>query len=118
MPDLHQIVNFRPLADDRRAYGGAVYCGPCAYFHIVLDNYRPRLTYLKPGIVRPLRVSKSVAADHNVVLQDHPVAESASFADDAMRVDHDACAYPGALIDHAMRQYRSVVSDDHVGADH
>src|SRR6266498_2658515 len=112
MPDLHQIVNFRPLADHRRAYGGAVYRGARAYLHIVFDNYRPGLPYLKPGIVRPLRISESVAADHDVVLQDHPVAERASFADDAMRVDHDVGAYPGAMIDHAMRQYRNVLSND------
>src|SRR5215510_6507903 len=118
MPDLHQIVNFRPLADDRRAYGGAVYRGARAYLHIVFDNYRSGLPYLEPGIVRPLRISESVAADHYVVLQDHPVAEFATFADDAMRVDHDSCAYPCALIDYAMRHYRSVVSDDDVFSDH
>src|SRR5262245_41686658 len=118
MPDLHQIVNFRPLADDRRAYSGAVYRGPSAYLHVVFDNYRSGLPYLKPGIVRPLRISESVAADHDVVLQDHPVAEFAPFANDAVRVDQDAGAYPSALIDHAMRQYRNVVSDDHVVSDH
>src|SRR5262245_61933549 len=118
MTDLHQIVNFRPLADDRLAYGGAVSCGPRAYLHVVLDNYRPGLTYLKPGIVRPLRVSESVAADHNAVLQDHPVAESASFSDDAMRMNQDVIAYPDALIDRAMGQYRNVVSDGHVVSDY
>src|SRR5215813_5291610 len=118
MPDLHQIVNFRPPADHRRANGGAVYRGARAYLHIVFDNYRPGLPYLKPGIVRPLRIPESVAADHDVVLQDHSIAERASFADDAMRVNHDAVAYPGASIDLLMRQYRNVVSDDHIVSDH
>src|SRR5262245_28399745 len=118
MPDLHSIVNFRPLADHRRSYCGSVDPGARAYLHIVFDNYCSGLPYLKPGIVRPLRISESVPADHDVVLQDHPVAERASFADDAMRVDHDVGAYPDALIDHAMRQYRNVISDDHVVSDH
>src|SRR5262245_1893993 len=102
MPDLHQIVNFRPLADDRRAYGRAVYRSPGAYLHIILDNYRSSLPYFEPGIILTLRVSESVAADHDVVLQYHPVAEPASFTDDAMRMNQDAIAYPGALIDHTV----------------
>src|SRR5215470_4880913 len=114
MPDLYQIVNFCPPADDCRAYGGAVYRRSRAYFNIILDNHHAGLPYFEPGIVRPFRVSESVASDHDVVLQYHPVAESASFTDYAMRMDQDAIAYPHILIDHTMRQDRNVVSDSHV----
>src|SRR5262245_55693108 len=117
MPDLYQIVNFRPFADDGRSYGGAVYRGPGSYLHVVLDNHHSGLAYLEPGIVRPLRVSESVAADHYVILQDHSVAEPASFANDAVRMDHHMIANPDVMIDHTMSQYRNVVSDDHVVSD-
>src|SRR5882672_3432154 len=118
MTDLYQIVNFRSLVDDCRPYSGAVYCGPCAYLNIILDNHYAGLPYFEPGIVRTLRVSEPVAAYHDVVLKDHSVAESASFTDNAMRMNQDAIAYLRILVNHAMRQYRNVVSDAHVLSDY
>jgi len=74
VPDLHQVVDLRPLADDRWSQRPPVngHVGP--NFHIVSNDYMPNLRHLS---VNPVieHVTKTVGPDNGPAMDADPMAD-------------------------------------------
>ena len=72
--DLHEVVNFSALADDRRAECGAIHGRVRADFHIVADDDIAHLRHfaVKAGIKN---VTEAVRADHRAGMNAHTLAD-------------------------------------------
>ena len=74
MRDLHEIINFRALADDRRAERAAVNRYACADFHVVADDHVSDLRHFAMNAA-VLHVTKTVRANHRVGVDAHALAD-------------------------------------------
>jgi len=68
--------------------------------------------------IRAFRKTKSIASDHNAILQNHTVAEAAEFANDRMGMKNAVFTNGRAFVDHCMRMQGCSAADRDVVADH
>jgi hypothetical protein len=116
-PIDHQVIDFGAAADARFADGGAVDGAIGLDFDVILEHGNSRLLGLAPASVRFARVTEAVAANHRAVLQDHPIAELAVFADAGMGVGEESFADARAAINGDEAVQDGVRADHHVVID-
>src|SRR5689334_23209883 len=74
VPDLHEIINFRPFPDDRILKGASIHAAVGANLHVVLDDHAADLRHLEVALAAHGE-AKAVLADPHAGMQDHPVAD-------------------------------------------
>ena len=84
--DLHQVVDLHAVADHRVAEGTTVDGGVAPDLDVVAHPHPADLGDLE-GTGHVLGVAEAVATDHRARLDDAPLAEGDSFADDDVRIE-------------------------------
>src|SRR5579872_677638 len=120
--DLHQIVDFRPLADDRVAIGAAVDRRAGADLDIVLNDDAADLRHFRVA-ARPHGEAESVLADMDAGMDDDAVADQGAEnrragADGAVAPDPDVRANDGVGADHRSGADFRAGPDHRAGIDH
>src|SRR5581483_574851 len=103
VPDLNEIINFRPLTDDRVLERAAVDAAVGADLHVVLDDHPADLGDLEVP-AGPHGEAEPVLADPDAGMQDYPVAYECM---------GDGAAGP----DKAVASDRNPVADERAGGD-
>ena len=105
VPDLHQIINFGPLADDRILKRPTVDGGVGPDLNVILYDHAANLRHFE---VPPAAHGEAepVLADARACVQDHPVADERvrngrQRAHVAVAPNRDPVAYHGAGGEHA-----------------
>ncbi len=102
--DLHEIIDLRPLADDRVAIGAAIDRRAGADLDVVLDDHAADLRHLEMP-ARPHREAEAVLTDVRAGMDDHAIADEGAGdrserADDAVAPDAHLRADHGVRADH------------------
>src|SRR3990172_1712685 len=99
VPDLNEIINFRPFADNRVLEGAAVDCRVGADFHVVLDDHAADLRHLDVPFA-PHGEAEPVLADarsrvNNDTVADQRMRDRRQRPDIASAPDRDTVADDG-----------------------
>src|SRR5713101_3952082 len=122
VPDLHQVVDLRAAADDRRAHGGAVDGGIGADLDVVLDDESPDLgDLLVRGSVEG--ITEAIGAEDGPGVDDHaiPNADPVAYHDPRVQhhvgSEHRSAAHIGERAHERARADHRVTLDHRAGAD-
>src|SRR5256885_4193307 len=74
VPDLYEVVDFRPFTDDSRAERAAIDRNIGANFNIVMDNHVADLRYFAVN-ASVEHISESIRADHGPGMNRHALAD-------------------------------------------
>ena len=87
MSQMHQVIQFGPVADNRTANGRPVNTGVAADLHVIAQHYIAGLLHLVMfPVVR--HKTEAVTADDTAGLQYIPVADDAAFPHRSVRIYH------------------------------
>ena len=134
MSDMHEVVDLRPLADDRRAECRTVDADVCADLHVVLDHDAADLRHLgmharlrrKAEAVRSndgtavngaARPDPAVLAHDRARIEHRLIPDLAVLADIGVRVDGHARAEHGVIVDIGKGKDGHVRPDFHIPPD-
>src|SRR5438552_7124689 len=99
MANLYQVVDLRTAADSRLSDRRLVNRRACADLHVIFDHDSAGLRNLEPVRVFVLRIAETVRTDHGVVVNDHPLAYLAAFANRYSRMNDTGRADAYILVD-------------------
>src|SRR5579871_1868406 len=111
MPNLHEIVDLYPTANMCLSNASAIDAGIGLHLDIVFNYDGGRLRNLVPVAFGCLGKAKSIPANHDAILQEHVVSDTAVLAHDRMRVGEEVVRNLYTAIDHDMRQKHCILAD-------
>src|SRR5262249_39873077 len=108
MSNLNQIIEFRAALDSGLAGRSSINSSAGADLDVVFDNDTTDLRDLQPMLFFIFGKSKSIAADHRVIVNDHALADNRVFANRHSRMNF------AIVIDRHVFINRHVRMDPHV----
>jgi hypothetical protein len=103
VPDVYEVVEFRPAPDARLPERAAIHARVRADLHVVFDDHRTHLRELMIAL-RIAHVPEPVRADDHARVQHDAFAETHAPVQHDVRVQHTFRAHLRALSDRHARQ--------------